>query len=167
MELISKLGIDLKLLLAQIVNFVILFFILKKLLYKPLLNVMDKRKKMIEKSVEDAKKIEEQVLKIADEKTKVLSDASKEAMAVLEQAKKDGEEERKKALEKARKEISGLADRYRGELATEKAKMLDELKAEIAGMIVSASEKIMRKEFSKDDQHRLEKAIKEEVKSIR
>jgi len=167
MELIDKLGIDLKLLLAQIVNFLVLFFLLKWLLYRPILNVLDKRKKMIEKSVEDAKKIEEQVAKIAEEKTKVLSEASKEAMAVLEQAKKDGEEEKKKALEKARKEISGLADRYRGELATEKAKMLSELKAEVAELIVTASEKIMRKEFSKEDQHRLEKAIKEEVKSIK
>lgn len=167
MELIDKLGIDLKLLLAQVVNFVILFVILKKLLYKPILNVMDKRKKMIEKSVEDAKRIEEQVAKVAEEKTKILSDASNEAMAVIEQARKTGEEERQKALEKARKEISGLADRYRGELAMEKVKMLEELKGEIAQMIVTASEKIMRKEFSKEDQHRLEKAIKEEVKSVK
>lgn len=167
MELIDKLGLDLKLLIAQVVNFLILFFILKWLLYRPILNVMDKRKKMIEKSVEDAKKIEEQVKEIAEEKTKVLSKASKEAMSILEKAKKEGEEERSQALEKAKKEISGLAERYRTELASEKAKMFDELKGEIADIILKSSEKIMRKEFSKDDQHRLEKAIKEEVKSIK
>ncbi|MFA6991761.1 MAG: F0F1 ATP synthase subunit B [Candidatus Gracilibacteria bacterium] len=166
MELVDKLGIDLKLLLAQIVNFLVLFFLLKWLLYRPILNLLDKRKKMIEKSVEDAKKIEEQVVKLADEKKKVLMKASDEAMAILEKAKKEGEEERKRALEKAKKEISGLADRYRAELAGQKAAILGELKEEIAELIITASSKIMRKEFTKEDQHRLEKTIKEEVKSI-
>ncbi len=46
-DLISKLGIEWKLLLAQIVNFVILFLVLKKFLYKPLLNFMNNRRQKI------------------------------------------------------------------------------------------------------------------------
>jgi len=165
MELIDKLGIDLKLLIAQIVNFLILLFILTKLLYKPILGLLDKRKKMIEKTVEDSQKVEERLLKLEEEKAKVLSEASEKAMKEMERVKKEAEEERQKVLTNAKKEISSLAERYRGQLQAEKSKMLEEIKGEIAGIIVRSSEKIIKREFGKDDQKRLEEAIKKELAS--
>ncbi len=167
MDLILKLGIDWKLLLAQIVNFLILFFILYKLVYKPILNVLDKRKKMIEKNVEDTKRIEDRLTKLEEERAKVLSDASKEAMAIIEKTKKVAEEDREKALANAKKEISLLAERYRGQLKEEKAEMIHEIKKEVAELIVSSSQKILQKEFSSNDQKRLEDAIKTELKSVK
>lgn len=167
MELISKLGIDLKLLIAQAINFIILMLILTKLVYKPILNLLDKRKKIIEKTVEDQKNMEERLVKIEQERGKIMSDATREAIAVVEQAKKEAAEEKQKVITNAKKEISSLAERYRASLQDEKNKMVKEIKAEIAEMIVKSSEKIMRKEFNKDDQKRLEKAIKEELSSAK
>lgn len=165
MELIDKLGIDLKLLIAQVVNFLILLFILTKLLYKPILGLLDKRKKMIEKTVEDSQKVEERLLKLEEEKAKVLSEASEKAMKEMERVKKEAEEERQKILTNAKKEISSLAERYRAQLQAEKSKMFEEIKGEIAELIVKGSEKIIKREFGKDDQKRLEEAIKKELAS--
>lgn len=167
MELIEKLGFDLKLLLAQIVNFFILFFVLKTLLYKPILNVLDKRKKMIEKNVEDTRKIEERLKQLEEEKKEILSKASKEAMAVLDHAKKTATEEHDKILAKAKKEITTLAERYRGQLAAEKTAIIKEAKESLAEMIISGSQKIIQKEFTKDDQKRLNEAISKELKSVK
>jgi F-type H+-transporting ATPase subunit b len=167
MELISKLGIDLKLLLAQVVNFLILFFVLRALVYKPILNLLEKRKTQIEKNVEDTKKIEERLTQLEEEKTKVLSNASKEAMKIVEDARKKSSEDHEKAMANTKKEISALAERYRGQLKDEKEEMLHEIKKEVAELVVSASSKILQKEFSKDDQSRLEKAIKDELKSAK
>lgn len=165
MEIISKLGIDAKLILAQIVNFIILFFILKKLVYKPILNLLEKRKTMVEKSVHDSQKIEERLTALEEERKKILSDASNNAMAVMEQAKKEASEEHHKAMTTAKKEISSLAERYRGQLKSEKDQMYEELKADVANLIVESCEKILRKEFGKEDQKRLETAIKNEINS--
>lgn len=165
MELIDKLGIDLKLLLAQIVNFLILLFILTKLIYKPILNLLDKRKKMIEKNVEDTKKIEERLEKLEKDKEKILSEASQKAITVIEQAKKSAEEEKQKIITNGKKEISSLAERYRAQLQEEKAKIVQEVKKDVASLIIKSSEKIIRKQFNKDDQKRLENAIKEELGS--
>ena len=93
MELIEKLGLDVKLLLAQIVTFVILLTILTYLVYKPILNLLDKRKSMIEKNVEDTRRIEERLAQLEKERAEVLAEASKKAMAVIEQAKAHREEE--------------------------------------------------------------------------
>lgn len=57
MELFNALGVDLKILFAQLVNFAILFFVLYKFAYKPLLKLIDDRKDMIEDGVLNAKKI--------------------------------------------------------------------------------------------------------------
>lgn len=167
MELISKLGLDLKLLIAQIVNFLILFFVLKKLLYKPILNLLDKRKQMIEKNVEDTRKIGERMDQIETEKQEILSNASKEAMAIIEKSKVEAEAEHKQALENAKKEISKLAERYRGQLKEEKDEMMREIKSEVAELVISSSEKILQREFSASDQRRLEDAIKEELRSVK
>lgn len=167
MELITKLGIDPTLLIAQIVNFIVLLFILKVLIYKPLLNLFDKRKKMIEKSVEDTKRIEERLVKLEEERKTILSNASKEAMVVVDNAKKSAEKEREEALQKAKKEISTLAERYRGQLATEKVAMIAEIKAEMAELIVASSQRIIEKEFSDADQKRLVQAVNKELESVK
>lgn len=165
MEIISTLGIDPKLILAQVVNFLILFFVLKKLVYKPVVALLEKRRTMVEQSVLNSKKIEERLAALEDERKKILSEASSNAMAAMEQAKKDASEEHHKAMVTAKKEISALAERYRGQLKDEKDQMFEDLKADVANLIVTSCEKILRKEFGKDDQRRLETAIKNEINS--
>jgi len=167
MELFTKLGIDLKLLLAQIVNFSILLAVLTWLVYKPILAVLDKRKKMIEKNVADAQKMEERLQKLEEDREKILDKAAKEAMETMEKAKKEAEEQHGLALAKAKLEISALAERYRAGLKDEKEAMVHEIKSELADLIVKSSGKVIQKEFSKDDQKRLEKAISEELKSAK
>jgi len=64
METLSSLGIDLKILLAQLVNFGILIFLLSKFLYKPVLKMLDQRKKKIAESIKKAEEIEKKEIAI-------------------------------------------------------------------------------------------------------
>lgn len=162
MEIISKLGIDVKLILAQVVNFIILFFILKKLIYKPLLGLMDKRKKMISETVEGHQKIEERLKNLETQKEQAMQEVSAKAMQIIEQAKQDADAEKQKTMTAAKKEISTLAERYRAQLKLEK----EELKGELAELVIVACERILRKEFNQEDQKRLETAINRELSSI-
>jgi len=167
MEIISTLGIDPKLILAQVINFLILFFVLKKLVYKPVVGLLEKRRAMVEQSVHNSQKIEERLVALEDERKKILAEASNNAMAVMEQSKKEAAEEHQKAMVAAKKEISALAERYRAQLKDEKDQMFEDLKADVANLIVASCEKILRKEFDKTDQKRLESAIKNEISSIK
>lgn len=166
MELIEKLGIDLKLLLAQVVNFLILLFVLKKLVYKPVLKMLDTRKNMIAKTVEDSKKMEERIQKLEEEKKGVMSKASKEAVSIMEKAKKDAEIEHQKILEKAKGEISGMMDRCRTQIVAEKNAIMKDIKKEVAGLVIMSSQKILQREFGEADQKKLREAIAQEVRSL-
>ncbi|MFA6306075.1 MAG: F0F1 ATP synthase subunit B [Candidatus Gracilibacteria bacterium] len=165
MELISKLGIDVKLILAQIVNFVIILVFLRAFAYKPILALLDKRKKMIEKNVDDTRKIEERMVKMEEERKQMIAEAGKKAMEIIEKAKAEGQVEREQALANAKKEISGLAERYRAQLKAEEVKILKDVKEEVATLIVAVCEKILKKDFEKADQKRLEEAIRKEIVS--
>ena len=60
MELLDKLGVDISLLIAQVVNFAILLGILSYFVYRPLLNLLDTRRTRIQRAMDDAARIEQQ-----------------------------------------------------------------------------------------------------------
>ena len=83
-QLLHNLGIEPLLLIAQIVNFLLLLFILKKFLYNPVINMLNDRTKKIEESLKQAKEIEEKRIEIEKEKIKEILKARKEAEQILE-----------------------------------------------------------------------------------
>ena len=72
MELFAKLGIDWRLLIAQLVNFVILFTALTFLLYKPLIAALDKRRAKIAESLANAEKIGDELKRANAESERLL-----------------------------------------------------------------------------------------------
>ena len=145
MEILKQFGIDPILLIAQVVNFLILLFILKKLLYKPLLGVLETRKKRIEESLKNAEEIEkrlneisgreqEAILKSAKEGEKIIKEAGDSAAQIIEEAKNKYEGILVQAAEDSKK----LNE-------TEKIKLQQEIKDNLADFIVLALEKITGK----------------------
>ena len=64
MELLHKLGIDWRLLIAQLINFSVLLFVLYKFLYHPILNILEKRRKQIEENDIRTKSLEEKLTQV-------------------------------------------------------------------------------------------------------
>src|SRR3989344_4706705 len=89
MEILNQFGINPILLAAQVVNFLILLFILKKFLYKPILKVLEARKQKIEESLKNAEEIERKLLLTEEEKEKILAKTSLEAQKILDETKKE------------------------------------------------------------------------------
>ncbi|MEK7498961.1 MAG: F0F1 ATP synthase subunit B [Patescibacteria group bacterium] len=87
-EFITHFGIDWKLLLAQVVNFSILLFVLKAFVYKPVLEVLKKRKQKIEEGLQFAKDAEEQLRHTEELREDVLRDAKKDAVNIVSEAEK-------------------------------------------------------------------------------
>lgn len=165
MELISKLGIDWKLLIAQIINFFILLFVLYKFAYKPILEMLNKRSKMIEKAVTDSKASEERLKEIESTRQKMLTETEKEIGKLLEKAKTDAEVMKKGIVAAAQEQGEDLLRRAKAQIAEEKEKMAEDVKKEVVKFIVLATGKILEREFSADDQKRLADAVAREVKS--
>jgi F-type H+-transporting ATPase subunit b len=127
----ESLGLDWKLLLAQMVNFGLLFVVLKKVLYKPLMKAIDDRNKKIEDSITNSKKIEERLKKVEeesekvlekarekakDEKSELIAAANREKEIIIDTAKQSAKREMEKSLESiefAKKDaVNSISDKY-------------------------------------------------------
>lgn len=130
----------------QLINTLILFFILAKLLFKPLRNFMQKRTERIQSQLEQAKAEEEKALKLKAEYESKLQDIKKEADAILKEAREKALKQESSIIEQARQESETIRNRALADIEREKAKVTDEMKREIievaslmAGKFVASS----------------------------
>ncbi|MDD4531271.1 MAG: F0F1 ATP synthase subunit B [Candidatus Pacebacteria bacterium] len=118
--------IDWKILVGQIINFAILFFVLKTFIYKPFLNLLKSRREKIEEGINKSIEADNRLGKIdelksaiekkgEEEKKKILSKAEEEAKKRVEESTKKAEEERSALLAKARKEAEDLKEKEKEE----------------------------------------------------
>lgn len=162
-SIIKDFGIQPLLLAAQVVNFLILLFLLNKFLYKPILKVLAERKEKIAQSLKDVAKIEATLLKTEEEEQKRLAIATTEAQDLINSATKSAEQIIIEAREKATIDMENILVRGQEELRQEKEKMQQEIKEELAGLITLGLEKISGKVLNKKDQERL---IRDSVKGL-
>ena len=86
MELLNSLGINAKLLIAQIVNFLILLFVLYKFAYGPVLRMLDERTKKIEKGMKDAEASGKKLEEIAAKEKGILDEAKNQAKEIVKRS---------------------------------------------------------------------------------
>ncbi len=143
-ELFNKLGIDWKLLIAQIINFAILFWVLKRYAYKPILGMLKKRSDTIEKGMKDAKTIEERLAALEGEKGTIIADAQAQAHTIVETASKDAVAFSTRARDEAKAETAMLIATAKKDVERMKDSIVADAKAEIADLVVASTEKIIR-----------------------
>ena len=160
-ELISTFHIDIKLILAQAVNFVIVLVVLYKFAYKPILKAMNERTEKIEKGIEDAKEANKKLLETEEREKEVLGKARKEAQAIIESADKTAQKNKEELLDEAKKKSEEIVANTQKQLEEEKRKMMSEVKSEIAELVVAATGKVIDEKMdSAKDKELIGKAIK-------
>ncbi len=165
MELFNALGLNLKILLAQFVNFTIFLFILWKFAYKPMLKFLDDRKDTIEKGITDAQKAEDRLIELGAEKKKILEEtlaqAKKESKEIIEIATKAGEEKRNMIITKAKEEIKDIITNEKEKITLERAQAIKDIKEEVTNLVILSLEKVLKKRI---DPKKNEKIIKDIIK---
>ena len=164
MDLLNQLGIDVRLLIAQMVNFLVLIFILYKFLYKPVISLLEERKTTIEKGLEDARLSEYARETAEKEKKEMLLEAKKKASSILEEAKKSAEAEREKILNYTKNESDVIIAKARDVIAHEKGKMIEDVQDDIREVVALAVEKVSRGSI---DAKKNQKYITEVLEEVR
>lgn len=162
-ELISQLGINWKLLLASIVNFFILFFLLRKFAYRPILGMLEKREKMIADSVERSQALEQAAKDLDARRSAELKQVRVEASKVLEQAQQTAGLLKAEAVAAAKAEAARLMDATKAELKAEREALYRRVKAEVADLVVAATEKILDEKLTADADRKLVERTLEKV----
>jgi len=158
----ADIGINLPLLIAFIVNFVILFGLLGLFLYKPVMKMLDERSKRIKESMGRAEATKEEYAHAEEEVKKLISKAREDGQALVSQATQIGERLREEAREGARKEAQVIVDRTRAELEEERDRIIDDLRREFVDISISAAEKVIKEILDKERHRKLiEEALEE------
>ncbi|KKW38387.1 ATP synthase F0 subunit B [Candidatus Peribacteria bacterium RIFOXYC2_FULL_55_14] len=166
MELLTKLGINWQLLLAQIVNFAIVVGVLSFFLYKPLLNLIDTRRERIRKAMEDAQRIENQAKEMEELRQQHLQKLDAESGVLFEQARKQAEVIQKELIASAKKEAEHMLEMASKRAEEERRLMLEEVLKTVHRVVLTMTEKILEREFGEADQKRITESLVRELPSL-
>jgi F-type H+-transporting ATPase subunit b len=140
---ISTFHIDWKIMIAQAINFIIVFLVLYFLAVKPLQKIMSERTITIEKGLKDAKDNALVIENSRKEYENVIAKAKNEAHTLFQEGKKEAEIKKTDMIEEAKIMVENMIASGKKTLEAEKAKMVEEAKAEIVSLVVKATERLL------------------------
>ena len=155
--ILGNIGFDWHIALANIANFLIIFFVLKKFAFGPVKKILAEREGRIKEGIENATRAETALTMAGEERRKIISKADGEAGSIVASAKKSGEEMIVVAQQNAETEAEGVLLRTRTQLAREQKEMEAAVKEKVVDVVLLGVEKVLREEMNKE---RGEKIIK-------
>jgi F-type H+-transporting ATPase subunit b len=162
--LIEAFDVNLVGLIFQVINFLLLLYLLNRFLFKPLLARMDERGEKIAKGLEDAETAARDRELARAEREAAVSEARKEAADMLARANKIADDTRKEILEQARSEAEKVTARAREEIVAEKDRAMAEIRGQVADLALAAAGKLVRREMDGPTQRRLVEEFLAEVR---
>ncbi|MDH4330512.1 MAG: F0F1 ATP synthase subunit B [Candidatus Moranbacteria bacterium] len=161
MELINALGLNVKILLAQLVNFSVLLFVLYKFAYGPILKMLDERRDKIEEGIKNAEDAKTKLAKIEMSEKEILSDARKEAQKIIVAAEDVAKKNKEDILNEAKKQSQQILEKAEKNIEQEKNKMMEDAKKELSELVSLATEKIVGEKMdAKKDKEIIDSVIK-------
>jgi len=143
-SIISTFHIDWKIIIAQAINFGIVFVILYIFALKPLSKLMSERSEKIAKGIDDAKMNATLLENSKKEYDAALAKAKSEADKIFQSGKKEAETKKREMLDEAKVEVAMTIENGKKMLEAEKVKMVEEAKKEIVNLAMLATEKLIK-----------------------
>src|SRR6478672_10094817 len=145
-----------------LIAFGISMWVLSKYAFPRISEALEKRRLLIEESINQAEKSREEADKLLEEYRARLKEAREQAEDILVRSRKAAEQFEAESKEKVQKEHQEAMERTRREIEAETRRALDEIRKEVAELTIIATEKVARKSLDGDDQKRLiEEALSE------
>lgn len=148
-----------------LVAFLIVFFILRKFAWKPILNSLGERERGIADSIATADRVKKEMSQLQAENEKLLIEARAERSAMLKEAKEEQERIINEAKEKTRLITDKMLADARQQIEHQKLAAITEVKNEIGILAVDVAEKILRKQLaSATEQNEYISSLTEDIK---
>ena len=167
MEILKDFGIQPTLLLAQIVNFLIILFVLKKFFYKPIIKVLEDRKKRIDQSLQNADLIEENLKKTQDQSAQIIAQAQKNAQELIQEAKAETQRLSAQAATDAKKQVEEILASARVQIEAQKESMQKHLEKETLTLVIGVVKKVLGRNLKEQEKAQITKsAVSELTKQV-
>lgn len=166
MEILGNFGFKPELFIAQIVNFLILAYVFKRFLYKPILKVLREREEKIKQSLEDAEKATEALARAEEERDEIIKKATKEAEKIINQTREGAEKIKEDILSDAKSESDRIIKETRAQAKLEMEKIEKLARSTSLAMSQKILEEVIQTLLSREEKEKVIKKGFEQIKKI-
>jgi F-type H+-transporting ATPase subunit b len=156
-------GVDVPKLIFQVINFLLLLYLLNRFLFGSVIRMLDERKGRISKGLEDAEAAARDRELARAEREAALDEARKEAQAMIARATKIADDSKAEILAEAKAQAEKATSKARGEITAEKDRALAELRTHVAELALEAAGRLVKSEMDGPTQRRLVEDFLSEV----
>ena len=150
-------------LIITIINIAILYFVLRKILFKPITKFMADRAKRVQDTIDQARQEKNSAQKLLAEYQHKLQNASDEADEIIKAARRNAELEAAKIIAQGKAEAEALHETVRKQAETERQAMHARFRLEAAALVMAASTRLVQREITGDDNRRYANMLLEEL----
>jgi F-type H+-transporting ATPase subunit b len=147
----------------QIMNTLIIYFVLKRFLFKPTKNFMDNRTKGIADAMEEAAAKNKEAEAMLAAYQQKLDNVKEERNEIIRDASKRAEQRGEEIVRKAQEEAHKLIEKANIDIQRERQKAMNEMKDQMAALVIMAASKVIEKELSLDVHQKMIKQFIDEV----
>ncbi len=164
MELFDALGLNGKILLAQLINFAVLVWVIWKFAYGPIVKTLNDRQKKIEKGIRNAAEAKDKLAEMEKREKQVLDKARQEAQEIIKKAESVAEESKQEIVQVAHEEASKILAEAKKKIEQEGQQMMSEIKKDLAELVLAATEKVVGEKMDLAEDKKMVEKIVSEIK---
>lgn len=160
--LVEQFGLNWSNLLAQAVVFLIVFYILNRFAFRPLLAQLEERRERIREQQENSEKIKKELAAAEETRKRLVTEANERAVKIVGEAEVSAAALTERRTQEAVAQAEALIAKAREAAERDRDRTMAELKREVGRLVVQTTAKVAGKVLSADDQRRLqEEAVRE------
>jgi len=147
-QITDTFGINLPAILAQVVSFSVVAYVLWRFAFKPVLATMDERQQKIEAGLKYTEEMKAKLEATQQESAALIQQAQEKASAIIHETRQSAKEYLDKQTQEAAQKANDLMVKAQQAIELERRKMIAEARAEIASLVVTTTERVLAKKLS-------------------
>ena len=139
----------------SLISFAILFFLLKRFAFPPILEVLEERENKIRSEIGDAEKLRQEAEQLKVDLGKELKNAHEKAQTIIQMAGDESKKLQEKSIQETQSKVRQMQNDAEQEIQITRNKLLNEIRSYTATLTMASTEKVLRRSLSDDDKKRL------------
>ncbi len=160
----GKLGINLPLLIAQLINFGLVVFLLSRLLYRPVLNALQARTQRIQESIENAEQVKQQLARAQQDYEARMAEARQQAAQIVAQAQERAQVQARELVANAQSDAERIKAEAHQQAQQERDQLLRGLQGQLANLVTETAQNVIGQELRTGGGH--ERLIQQSLAEI-
>jgi len=163
----EQLGINWKLMVAQVINFILLFIVFKKFVFKPFLDAIKKQKKQEKEALDKIETYEAKEKELYEKKLGLEKEYEERLKKTYNKVKRETAEIKKQTIKEAQREAEELRKQNLELIESEKKKMLQQVKQEAMHIALVLTEKALSEVTDEELQKEIVKNVTEKLPKVK